>query len=197
MAEPAGDSAAGRAGAGEADAGEADAGAAGGNGGRGAEERDAREVHRLLRSALTRLQRHPFVQVRESAGSLDSVEGPGRSASVATSKYAISPVEAEEATNKDADDATAADFTAFTDLLYRLRDAHRASIYANRCSDDEGPRRVFGFLASPGSHEVTLQTHEVDIVFHDEPSPAERCGVIRCTTLSTLCLLCTTLHSAF
>ena len=41
----------------------------------------------------------------------------------------------------------------------------------------------FQLLIVPGSHEVTLQTHEEDIVFHDELSPAERCGVIRCTNI--------------
>lgn len=197
MTERSGCAAAGTNGA-EGAAGKTEAGAreavveveSGGDAGDGSytvEERDAREIHRLLSAALERLQRHPFGQSDDAAtpvSALVSADKLDRS----TSKYAVSPGD----TNADANAATSdadsiapntsspPDF-AFTDLIYQLRDAHRASVYANRCSDDEGPRRVFGFLVSPGSHEVTLQTHEVDIVFHDELSPAERCGIIRCT----------------
>ena len=144
-------------------------------GGANAEEANMREVHRLVRAALARLQRHPFApraSTRASAGT------------TATSKYAVAVETADSTADTDAEHALTSPpppDVAFTDLLYQLRDAYRASAYANRCSDDDGPRRVFGFLASPGTHEVTLQTHEVDLVFHDALSPAERCGVIRCT----------------
>ena len=140
-------------------------------------ERDAREIHRLLCAALARLQRHPFV-LADNAGSQPSSR---QSATTATSKYAISLADVN-GNSALAPTSPPFDF-AFSDLLYQLRDAHRASVYANRCSDDDGPRRIFSFLVSPGSHEVTLQTHEEDIVFHDEPSLAERCGVIRCTNI--------------
>lgn len=154
----------------------------GGGGDAGAAvEQDARDAHRLLRTALARLQGRPFVPAGDAAAHpataalTVSTDSAGRSAG-RSNRYAVSPADAD-ATTADA----VADAVAFTDLLYQLRDAHRASVYANRGADDDGPRRVFGFLASPGSHQVTLQTHEVDIVFHDELSPAERCGVIRCT----------------
>ena len=109
-------------------------------------ERDAREVHRLLCAALARLQRHPFVPA-DNAGSRSQ---SGQSTTVSTSKYALSLADAANSATDDAVNASnsivaltspPSDY-AFLDLLYRLRDAHRASVYSNRCSDDAHGRNL-------------------------------------------------------
>jgi len=144
-----------------------------------AERIDAQEIYRLLHNVRKLLRRRKFPDSTRSVDNDDDNDNKlvdstiTNDDAILNSKYAVAaPTPATE----DAEETL-----SITDLLYSIRDAHRASVYSNRRHDDKGPRRVFDFLTSPGTHQVMLQTHEVDIVFNDDLSLAERCGIIRCT----------------
>ena len=105
---------------------------------RKAEERDAQEIHQLLCTALARLQQHPFVPADltgPQVSALVSTNGHRQSAAAATSKYAVSPADAEAAADAAANTGTAPTCTppdlSITNLIYQVRDAHRASVYRN------------------------------------------------------------------
>ena len=66
------------------------------------------------------------------------------------------------------------------DLIQQVRNAYRKSVWAQRDKDENGPRLTFGILEKPTKHLVALQTEEdVDIIFEDGPTIAERCGCMK------------------
>eukprot|EP00944_MAST-04C_sp_MAST-4C-sp1_P005013 g5013.t1 len=66
------------------------------------------------------------------------------------------------------------------DLIQQVRNAYRKSVWAQRDKDENGPRLTFGILEKPTKHLVALQTEEdLDIIFEDGPTIAERCGCMK------------------